>query len=287
MRRFIVLLALVLGALLPATSSTRAQNPGALDYSALNVIVTDEGFLAPDSIPSGRYLVTLVNQGTLDYNLDIIGLGEGAPPLDELFAEPDSAEATEEESEEIPDWLIFNGGIASVAPGRTAHVIQDLEAGDYFFFTYLNEDFGRPLVVTEGDDPSTAPLPETEGVISLSETSTTLPDRIASGQHVYAVENQSQYPLYLQLFAVPAELTLEQLQIAVDWDGEGPMPAGLEAYNEGQFYAAGGIGALPAGATLWIVLDLESGQYGAMTIVATGDEEFEHPNGAQVLFTVE
>lgn len=304
-RALAIVTLLTLSVALVATG-TLAQSPTGLTdlgYSELSVTVTDEGFDAPDTIPSGRYLVSLNNQGTQDYNMSIMGIAEGGPALEELFASPqgadedgdegDEGEEGEEDDEAIPEWLEFHGGIGSLRPGTSAQAIIDLIAGEYFLFTFLNEEASYPLIVTEGDDPDAAPEPPADGTVNMTEFSFTVPETLAAGPQIFKIENTGSEPHMFQLGYLPEGMTQEQamLLFTTDEDSEGTpaVPAGLEDYTLEELmqevYATGGISALEPGTAQWMILDLEPGTYSAACYV-TNEQGPHFAQGMFVVFTV-
>src|SRR6266508_21978 len=134
-----------------------------LGYLELSISVTDTGVEMPDSIPAGRYLVTL--KDATDHGLDafLLRIPEGttAEEIDAAFAAP---------PDHLPDWwlkTVLAGG-PTVISGHTGQTIADLTPGNWIVIG--NGHPTQPFTVT-GDPaaPISAVDPIADAAVTLQE----------------------------------------------------------------------------------------------------------------------
>jgi hypothetical protein len=107
---------------------------GASQPEALQVRASEEGgetrVTAPESVRPGAVEIRFTNEGETDHAVQIIRVGDGHTGADVKRA----GDAWAQGQGELPDWIVFTGGVGSTRPGGTATATVDLAAGEYLAY---------------------------------------------------------------------------------------------------------------------------------------------------------
>ena len=304
MRRFPVLVALLV-LLMPLllAPAARAQEatpaatfPASLGLPELDITITDTGFDAPSEVAAGRVLLTVTNaasptQESADANLALLPGGTTIEDVAASFG-PQSGTPTAEE-EALPEWIYqatFAGG-PIVLPGQSLQAIVELTPGDWVLF---NDSPGapqqpQPLTVTESAaSPTAMEEPQADVDVQLQEYSFIgLENPIPAGPHLWKFTNTGTEPHIMILFRGPAGITMDQIMTLLQLPEDATPPPGFP-YQESDFnFEQPGLGALSAGQTSWLALDLEPGTYIALCFVPDDETGVPHAlMGMVQVFTV-
>ena len=126
---FVALTTLVLAACGEDDDEDTSSKPSKPAPTTLSITTTDLGkrkfrMDAPKSIEGGLVKVNFRNAGKTPHEAQLIRL-EGGHTVQEVL------EKLRSDEQEIPDWVRFEGGVASTRPGQTGTATVRLPAGDY------------------------------------------------------------------------------------------------------------------------------------------------------------
>jgi hypothetical protein len=200
---------------------TEASAPATLEITA-----TETGNEAQLDVPgtaeAGLTEITLVNDGEQPHSGQLLRI-EGERDADEVA----EALGLAQRGEAFPDWFFAGGGTGSVAPGESATVTQQLEAGSTY---WVVDDEARgeppiePIEITgEGDDEA---LPETDNVVSAVDFGFEAED-LAAGETI-TFKNEGEQPHHMIATPITDEdATIEDVETFFR-EEEGQPPVDFE-----------------------------------------------------------
>jgi len=255
-------------------------------YPEVAYTAVEYSFTGPVEFASGLTRISLTNNGTMDHHAMLFKLNDGKSVAD-------LAAAFEQG---LPGLFAIGasiGGPGSIGPGRTATVIQDVAAGNYIMMCLIPDTDGiphvakgmaLPITVTAGAEASTAPAPQAQGTIELTDFHFAgLPESLPAGQHLWEVKNNGQQLHELVVYRQASGVTFEQVQAILMAEATPATPmAGMDestpmATEAPPFEAVTGWAPANPGMSGWVVADLEAGDYFAICFVpdsATGAPHF-------------
>ena len=273
-----------------------ATFPASLALPEVRITITDSGFDAPSEVAAGSVLLTVTNastnaQETADANLVLPPAGTSIDEVAALFG-PQMATPTMEEGP-APAWIyqaIWAGG-PIVPPGQTVQGVVNLTPGDWLL---VNDSPGapqqpQPVTVTAGAaSPTTMTEPAADVDVQLQEYAFLgLEQPVPAGPHLWKFTNIGKQPHIMVLFRGPAGITMDQIMTLLQMPENATPPPSIP-YQESDFnFNEPGLGAISAGQTSWLALDLEPGTYIALCFVP--DEQTGAPHalmGMVQIFTV-
>lgn len=250
----------------------------------IDVTAVDYAFVAPDTIPSGWVTFRMANEGEETHYFALNRLPEGrtfaefrrtvvgpADSLRRLLAagEIDTTEFSRAAQRIIPDWVegwservTMDGGVPSLAPGRTTRTTVEVEPGTYVMGCRLLSPNGRTHAaqgmirgVTVAEDSSGGEPPEPDVIMRASDHEVTTDGSMRAGRQTVAlrVEESS---AEREDFYWSAELA----RIESDTDAE-ELHQEFSMQNPQPVEFLGGLEAVVSGKTAYTELDLESGRY--------------------------
>jgi hypothetical protein len=265
MRQALVLTVIMLVLAGGGATAVRAQNATpqpvsayALGYPELKISVANGIFTLPETVASGRYLVTVDNMGSTGVDANLVRLPNGVT-TDQAIADIATPTAG------LPDWLpnaIFAGGPIVLAR-QTGQTIADLAPGNWLVFS--DGAAPQPFTVSASTATPATPLPDPSATLTvgLQEYSFVgLSGTLQAGPQIWKVTNAGTQPHFLELIKVPDGTTIDQV-MGVLMMGEGATPApGM--LDPSLIEGVGGIGDLSPGQTGWYVTDLPPATYAAL-----------------------
>lgn len=241
---------------------------------AITISVMDGMFIMPNRVAAGMVTMTLVNTGRSDHSAQLLRHREGVllPDITNAIRQGGMAEMT--------PLVMFAGGPGHVAPGGTQTVMQELVAGTYTVICTAVSDEGLPhavaslphrLEVSEHD--AAIEEPGATGEIQLIDYSFEgLPAEIPVGRQVWKVSSDGSEPHELGIRRLNDGVTAEMVISTLLEGGKG-YPESDSGAGALQMLAglpmspAGGIQALDPGTSGWVVVDLEPGNYLAVSLM--------------------
>ena len=242
-----------------ASNASNAKATGAHEPSVVDITATGSGdtwaFQLPaKGITGGVVTLRLTNKSTSDTHDIQLARVDGHHTADEVKA----LVTSDDDSAPVPAWLHGAGGVATVAPGRSAETTMRLAPGHYFYF--CNDDtngtkhsqhgmFGE-LDVT-GD--SGASLPTATAHVDASEY-TFATDGLKAGPNLMEFKNTGK-ELHMVL-AAPLQpgKTIDDVKAAMASESpSGPPPM--------DFDKAVGAEVIDPGQSLFVNWDLAAGKY--------------------------
>ncbi len=174
-----------------------------MGYPELAIEISDTGIELPPSVPAGRTLISVHNSGS-------------TPARAELALAPDPSSLGSTPATLTPNWLAnntFPGMPNWTPPGATGYAVSDLLPGSYTVSSGMTV---RSLMVTAPPGQSAAsPAPVADplsaATVTLFEFDFQLPANVSSGAQIWHVVNAGRMPHELQLSAIPAETTRDDL----------------------------------------------------------------------------
>lgn len=243
-------------------------------YPEITITAAEYSFELPSTIPGGLTRLTLVNQGAEDHHAIFLKLNDDVTP--DAFAP----------FLESPDLgPVFGSGISvggpgTVGPGEKTTVIVDLAEGQYVVFCAIPGPDGMPhymmgmhtlLEVTSAE--AAPPPPSADAAIGLVDFGfDSLPMEVTTGQHLWQVSALGQQPHELAIFQLAPGVTPEQVQ-AIFSSMESATPEAAAApmaspvAGPPPFTSVAGVAPISPTQKIWLVVDLEAGDYIAICFV--------------------
>jgi hypothetical protein len=284
---FLLLLAGVFPAL--AQDATPFDGLAESGLATLDVMVTATGYEGiPDSLEAGRYIVSLTaGEDTGEFGGGIafvqpsgmtpdefLGLLAGPPDQSGVgmaspVAETEASPAAEEGMGGPPAELfqsLFAGGTYA-APGSTAQVVLDLTPGSWLAWADDPEAAQEPVIFeVTGEMPADLVEPESSATLTMGEyVIEVTAGELAAGPQLLKVENIGAQPHFIFAALGPDDMTMEQVQVALDEEATAEMTGTPPAYSDlnpdEALRPAFNTGTQSLGTTTWVPVDLEAGMY--------------------------
>jgi hypothetical protein len=275
--------ALLLGTVVPATSSAATQPAAVPPLPLLAVDAYDYGFtLSQHQIAAGTVTLALHDSGKVDHEALLFRLKDGVTEQQYVDAlnGPGGLGAANA-------LVTYAGGANVVQPGKSQVTVQTLVPGNYLVVSYAQDEAAVPevykgmhtalTVVDRGTAPQPVPDSLLKGTFSAADMSFTVPP-VIHGAGLFKFTNADP--------KLPHELGLVRLKPGATRDSV--IAWAQTQLGEPPFFDAGGFGALPAGGTGWLVVDLPVGSYAAICLVHSPFPPYEShaAMGQVVTFTV-
>lgn len=276
---------LAAGLLLTRGTRVFAQGtPAAGELPSLTITVRDDGYDIPEGLTTGRYAVSVVNNGSGPSHSSLGLLPDGVTQDDVLAFMTIG-------SEELPDWFL-NAGYVGLpdwgAPGETRTGVVDLPAGNYFMFdpfsarnAFVTVAEGGEMVsarsgssmvhipafvtVAEGGELVTEP----DKTVELTEMRFILPEGgLPTGAARLQVSNIGAIAHEFQVLAVPEGTTADRIIALFSLpEGATPAPGDELAQMMANYQPVAATSILGAGLTSWIDVDLAPGAYAVLCML--------------------
>ncbi len=238
----------------PADTTAVTAASVAATPAVYTIVAKDFSYEAPDTITAGMVTLRLVNQGTELHHVQILKLDDGKTVAD-LEAgmkqmKPDSPP---------PPWVHEVAGPNSPVPGGEQSVTQDLAPGNYVLVCFIPsadkvphamKGMMKALTIVPATSATAAP-PTADIAVKMTDYAWTVTPEITAGAHVLKIENEAAQAHELFIAQLAPGKTVADL---ATWVGEmkGPPPA----------KPIGGISGMMKGATVYVPVNLEPGEYG-------------------------
>jgi hypothetical protein len=240
--------------------------PIAAQSSAIPVVsitAVDYGYEMPTSIDVRAGLIdfAMVNNGTQPHQTQIARLHNGVTRdqvLDALITRRNQAAALA--------LLTLVGGPDTIAPGYGQEAILNLPAGQYVLLCLVVGSDGIPHVdkgmfhfftVSAAPAPGSASVPETDGTVIMNDAGYQIPNSITQARALtLQVTNRGSAPHDMNIVKLATGKGVQDIA-AFFQAPSGPPP----------FEEVGGMAALAPGASGWIRLHLDPGNYVALSFI--------------------
>jgi hypothetical protein len=207
-----------------------------------------------ESAEAGLTEITMTNEGEVAHSGQLIRV-EGDRDEEDVL----EALGAAQKGEAFPDWFFAGGGTGTVAPGESATVTQNLEAGSTYWLVD-DEARGRPPLVPieisgEGSDGE---LPESDNVVTAVDYSFEA-EPLTAGEPV-TFRNEGEQPHHM--IAVPItdeEATIDDVATFFE-EEEGRPPVD---FGSGQFTSV-----LEGGDEQVSAAELEQGRYALICFIS-------------------
>jgi uncharacterized cupredoxin-like copper-binding protein len=209
---------------------------------------TEYAYVTPASIEGGVVAMEFANTGK---ELHEFAMGRLAPG--KTFE--DFRRELEDGGEEGPSSSVDVGGVPLLSPGEEVTITRRLEPGTHVLVCFVpttggNTHFDEGMVgsfVVEGD--SGAGLPEADGAIVAGEDSYDVPE-LEAGTKTIELRNDASGPREFNLLRLNPGKTIADAEEWFESGSEGPAPLAF----------VGAMQSIPAGSSVFLTLDFESGQ---------------------------
>ena len=250
-----------------------------------NVVITasDTAFDVPAEIPAGLVSLTLENVGESNHHAIILQVEDDVT----LQQVRDMLEQPEDQSSNLSDQQAVVV-LPDTDPGDSNQATLDLPSGHWVIFSVsmdesMTPDFAKGMLnefrVTDGDQPAAA-QPVADLTITLSDDDFDMPAELSAGQYTVQVTNAgSANDGYLFFLKLGGDTTIDDILAAFDTFFAGSMPEKMP-----EFLAVGGLMGNSVSKTFWTTLDLEPGNYVAISNIGIA-EDFPY-SGLAKNFTV-
>ena len=282
----------------------RSDRPAAETPSATNVVevtAVERTFQAPDTVPAGWTTFRFRNASTMTHFAVVERMPEGigvaeqqeeAAPIFQAGMDLMAAGKADEAAAkfgELPEWfgkVVFLGGPGLTAPGHVSEATVDLEPGTYVLECYVKTDgvfhsynpdpaaYGmvHELTVTAPASPTTEPQADLALTIS-SAGGIEMSGEPSAGRQTIAVHfaDQTVHENFVghdvHLVRLADDTDLGKLVAWMDWT----QPGGLQIPAPVEFL--GGLNEMPSGATGYMTITLEPGNYAWIAEVPHADDK--------------
>jgi len=232
----------------PATRAAAATPP------VVDIMASDYGFEAPDTLPSGLVTLRLMNHGQEPHHAQMMRLNDDIT-LDQFLA------ALQTEGEGALRLVALTGGPGAVNPLNSGEVTLDLKPGSYVLACFIESPDGvphlakgmlKPMTVTSAPaDPNAAP--ELAGTLTMRDFSFDMPQQVPAGRSTYRVVNEGPQPHELNVLKLAPGAVIGDVAA---WEADPTTPPPFEA--------VGGMNGLSRGVDGFVTLDLQPGEYVAI-----------------------
>jgi hypothetical protein len=268
---FVTLAILVMALLLGACTSANASEATRSSSQIPEVIIkaTDFGFESPAQIEAGLVSLIMENEGQEPHHAQLVRLNDGVTQEQFQAALQQSAEA-------VFPLVAFVGGPGLVDPGLSSQVTLELTPGQYILLCFIASHDGMPHlakgmvksfeVVAHADhDHASAPQLKADAVVKLLDFSFIMPSEVKAGQQLWQVVNEGPQVHEIMIVKLAEGKTVGDI-MAFMHESAGTPP----------FVNIGGLQALNPGASGWLNLDLEPGEYAALCHVPDPESGTPH-----------
>ena len=244
-------------------------------YPELSLTVQDNAIEGSDSLEAGFYTLNIGNESSLEPDVVIGRLNEGASveqalqAIEALIASFATGEGGAEAAQQIASALTVVGG-----PSIPNTAVIELEPGEYLAFSVGANEEGqshtsmglhKEFTVTQSSTPAEAP--QADLTVNMLEFAFTIPDEVQAGEQVCELQNVCEQIHHLLLMKIQEGKTMEDIMAFMqNEEGEPPVDE------------AGYVNVLSPNQRNFVTFDLEPGSYVAMCFVT--DEETGQPHVA-------
>jgi hypothetical protein len=252
--------------LTPGSLLAQSATPEAGSFPTLEIIVKDDGYTLPATIPAGRTLVTVSNQGTTGSHtsLGVLPVGVTREALEADIAKMTGPSAN---ADYTPDWFWTTTWVGMPdwpVPGSSVTGIVDLHPGLALILNPIGAQM--PAVAEITGEFATGSEPAADATVQLVEMTIKLPEGgFKSGKQRVKIENKGAVEHEFAVLAFPAGVTKEQFMALADLPEDVTPPAELQPIMEYRPIAACSI--LSEGGVSWIDIDLPVGHYAGLCML--------------------
>lgn len=220
-------------------------------------------FEGPDALPAGMTTLTVMNEAERDDMYALVSLDDGRT-LDEFFSTMGAIFMGE--LLVIPRWIHFHGGSPIGIEDSRSYTIF-LSPGTYYLLSIGADDEGpyaargmvKPIVVS-------APEPASNATITLDEYKFVIDGTLTAGMQTLRIHNIGKEPHEVLMMPLPEGVTLQQMLA-------GP-PEGHDEHAAEPELPSGevqGLWVIDPGATAYVTVNLQPGNYGLVCSVPDAD----------------
>lgn len=283
-RRAFAALTLSLGAgtMLPTSAWARQASPEATgDFPVLDIELTDDGLIVPETVAAGRTLLRATNSGTMTESHWAMGKFPDAvteAEIEAFFAaegqDTDALAFDDIEFVGVPDWP---------QPDSDAVTgIVDLPAGRYMAFKPIADQMPVRFLV-EGDAVD-APEPDSDLVVDLHDMAIVLPDAAFTSAPVrWKIENTGSLPHDVAVLPVPPDFTADDFMALMMMPEDATPPPEMAGF---EYLPVAAIGILAPQRTSWLDVQLDPGHYMGVCMLPFGTGYPHAMDGMSVFFEV-
>lgn len=255
----------------PATESAAALPAVAAVPQTITINAKDFAYAAPDTVSAGMVTIKLVNEGPGLHHVQLVQLTDG-----KTVADLEAGFKTMKPDSPPPPWAHDVAGPNSPVPGGEQSITEQLDAGNYAIVCFIPGADGvphvmkgmiRPLTVV-ASTAAAAPAPMADINVKMTDYAWEITPEITAGKHIIKLENAAEqsHEMFIAMLA-PGKKAGD----LAAWVGKqvGPPPG----------KPIGGISGMSKGATVYLPVDLEPGEYGIfcfLSDVKDGKPHVEH-----------
>jgi hypothetical protein len=251
------------GQVAPAVSVVPAA--AAVQPTLLKIVATDHHYMMPSEIKAGYVNMVMENAGKEPHHAQFLRLNDGVS-MEQFQA------ALQEGIMAVMTVASLTGGPSVIDPGMSQSVTLNLVPGQYMLLCviagadgvpHLAKGMVAPLTVTPAENEAAA-APKADGQARLLDFSFSLPQGIKAGQQTWEIKNDGKQPHEMTLIKLAPGTTMADVAAFM------AQPAGVPPFAD-----AGGMQGIMPGATAWLDLNLEPGNYVALCHIpdlASGEE---------------
>ena len=238
----------------------------AAEPTMLRIVATDHHYMMPSQIKAGYINMVMENAGKEPHHAQFLRLNDSVT-MEQFQA------ALQEGVAAVMTVATLTGGPSVIDPGMSQSVTLNLAPGQYMLLCiiagadgvpHLAKGMVAPLTVTPADKDVAATAPKADGQVRLVDFSFTLPQAIKAGKQTWEIKNDGKQPHEMTLIKLAEGKTMADVAAFM------AKPAGAPPFAD-----VGGMQGIMPGATAWLDLNLEPGNYVALCHIpdmASGEE---------------
>ncbi len=240
----------------------------AFESAMLKIVATDHHYMMPSQIKAGYVNMVMENAGKEPHHAQFLRLNDGVT-MEQFQA------ALQEGIAAVMTVASLTGGPSVIDPGMSQSVTLNLTPGQYILLCVIPSADGvphlakgmlAPLTVTDGakEGDIAAAAPQADGRVRLLDFSFSLPQAINAGRQTWEIKNDGKQPHEMTLIKLAPGKTMADIAAYM------AQPAGAPPFAD-----VGGMQGIMPGATAWLDLNLEPGNYVALCHIpdmASGEE---------------
>lgn len=254
----------------PATAAASTSTAPVAATLALEATASGDmkAITTPESVAAGLVTLTLTNSDTVPRSAQLVRI-DGEQTLEEVLA----IFTSDEDGAPTPAFIEDGGGVATVAPGQTAAVMQVLAPGRYAVVDAeggmdmgpSNAELGAAAEFTVTGEAVEAELPEVPGRITALDTEGEDYgfefEGLQAGENQVRFENTGSELHHALLFPIAEGKTLADVEAFIMEDGPPSGPAPLD------FEKGVGTAVIDGGIAQNVTLQLDVGRYAAVCFI--------------------
>ena len=215
MRRLFAVLAVLVLSLFVVACGDDDDDSDESEAAVASFEFSDGEMTGPSSVEAGAVRVDFTNSTDDDAGVTIVRV-EGDHTAEEAVK---AGQAWGDDGKPLPEWLTFEGGSSSVAPGKSFSAVQELTEGKHLGLDINTNEYVEFAVTGDGD----AALPSTSATIDAVDYSFEA-SGLKAGKQAVLFSNKGKEPHFALAAPIKPGKTIEEVEKAIKSDSGPSAP---------------------------------------------------------------